>query len=125
MHHLPFISATLSAVTAVVQTQSKGSHRGVASLQRGFEAHSEHQCVFHGRGVDGRGLAARPEGHHCPRDSEYGISSFVYRARKPFHPQRLQQWPSSYFVLESDKKHCASLDELHQLGLKEGGHSVR
>jgi G3E family GTPase len=44
------------------------------------------------------GWAKELAGEHTPETEEYGISSFVYRADKPFHPERFaecinREWP--------------------------------
>ncbi len=55
---------------------------------------------------------------HAPETEEYGIGSFVYRARRPFHPLKLLQWTSRYFISDEDKKRATSLEELQQLGVQ-------
>jgi G3E family GTPase len=44
------------------------------------------------KAIQGAGWIKELNEEHIPETDEYGISSFVHRSRRPFHPERWNQW---------------------------------
>lgn len=50
------------------------------------------------RASEGAGWIRELNEEHIPETEEYGISSFVYRKQRPFHPERLMNWMEDWPV---------------------------
>ena len=57
---------------------------------------------------------------HVPETLEYGISSFVYRARKPFDPEKIYDFMNTYFCLQEPDWRDAIADNHQSLRTGKG-----
>jgi G3E family GTPase len=110
--HLEQVKASIHALNPGARVLA--STRGVVPL---------HEVLGTGR-FDMEAAQERPawiaelRGHHTPETEAYGVGSFVFRARRPFHPGRLQAWLASpwpgvlrakgWFWVASRPNHCAT-----------------
>ena len=92
----------------------------------------EHRNDDHGHDGDGHGHESDGHGHgsdghgHAHPDEVYGVTSFVYRGRRPFHPERLAEFLSDLpesVVRSKGTLHVAGSDQ--RLNYSQAGPSVR
>ncbi|CAL5220091.1 g2042 [Coccomyxa viridis] len=55
-----------------------------------------------------------------PETEEYGISSFVYRSRRPFHPQRLHAFMKQFYTLQEEEMQDEEEEDGDAEGMQEG-----
>jgi G3E family GTPase len=79
LHHL-------NPIAKIIQT-SNGQVDGRELLNTGLFDMAEAQ--------QSAGWLKELQGEHTPETEEYGISSFVFKARRPFHPRRLMDFLNS------------------------------
>ncbi|WP_397381878.1 zinc metallochaperone GTPase ZigA [Prosthecobacter sp.] len=97
---IEFANVILINKTDVVSTEELGDIRGVIqALNPKAKVYETRQSEVPLNAVLSTGLYAQAESEqaegwldslngHTPETEEYGINSFIYRARRPFHPQR-------------------------------------
>ncbi|TDU25624.1 G3E family GTPase [Panacagrimonas perspica] len=86
-------------VLAVVKALNPGAHVVLSDFGRVSAVELLEGFRFDpGQAERNPGWAKELRGEHTPESEQYGITSFVYRERRPFHPQRLHElvqssWP--------------------------------
>ncbi len=73
----------------------RAEHGGVALDQILNTGHFDFQ-----QAAQAPGWLKELRGEHVPETEEYGISSFVYRAERPFHPQRFVEFTHSSAIVQ-------------------------